>query len=322
MAEIAEILGIPPGTVRSRLHHAHRAMRASSRPTRARQVLEVEPHDRRSRHRTPPGAWLADGPTQVSDHVFADASDACTASDNGPRGASCGRSPACPIVQAALAIAPRSSSLPSADRLSAGPGGVIVGVAVPTASPSPVPTPSPPPLPDGLLHAGDYVMRALPADPMGFTIAAPEGWTGFGGFFIGGPQLSDAPSGIGISVNHDPQVTTDPCDGSVPTPAPASNAPSVDELVTAISARADLQVSGVADAELAGYTGKRLDVQFPTVLACGNHYVFAEPKGLYANGPANRWRLAPRRRGRDGRRRAARLCGDAGRGPCRRRGGD
>jgi RNA polymerase sigma-70 factor (ECF subfamily) len=28
-AEIAEILGIPPGTVRSRLHHAHRAMRAA-----------------------------------------------------------------------------------------------------------------------------------------------------------------------------------------------------------------------------------------------------------------------------------------------------
>ena len=27
--EIAEILGIPPGTARSRLHHAHRAMRAA-----------------------------------------------------------------------------------------------------------------------------------------------------------------------------------------------------------------------------------------------------------------------------------------------------
>jgi RNA polymerase sigma-70 factor (ECF subfamily) len=27
-AEIAETLGIPPGTARSRLHHAHRAMRA------------------------------------------------------------------------------------------------------------------------------------------------------------------------------------------------------------------------------------------------------------------------------------------------------
>jgi RNA polymerase sigma-70 factor (ECF subfamily) len=28
-AEIAEVLGRPPGTIRSRLHHAHRAMRAA-----------------------------------------------------------------------------------------------------------------------------------------------------------------------------------------------------------------------------------------------------------------------------------------------------
>ena len=126
---------------------------------------------------------------------------------------------------------------------------------------------------------------------MAFTIAAPEGWTGFGGFFIGRSPPSGAPSGIGISVNHDPQVTTDPCIGSVPTPAPASNAPSVDGLVAAISARQDLQVSGVTDTVLAGYTGKRLDVQFPSQLACANHYLFAEPKGLYANGPANRWRF-------------------------------
>jgi RNA polymerase sigma-70 factor (ECF subfamily) len=28
-SEIAEVLGVPPGTVRSRLHHAHRAMRAA-----------------------------------------------------------------------------------------------------------------------------------------------------------------------------------------------------------------------------------------------------------------------------------------------------
>jgi RNA polymerase sigma-70 factor, ECF subfamily len=28
-SEIADLLGIPPGTARSRLHHAHRAMRAA-----------------------------------------------------------------------------------------------------------------------------------------------------------------------------------------------------------------------------------------------------------------------------------------------------
>ena len=79
----------------------------------------------------------------------------------------------------------------------------------------------------------------------------------------------------------------------------------------------------MADTVLAGYTGKRLDVQFPTVLACGNHYVFAEPKGLYANGPANRWRVWLL--DVDGETAVVVLldyAGDAGRGPCRRRGGD
>ena len=50
-------------------------------------------------------------------------------------------------------------------------------------------------------------------------------------------------------------------------------------------------MSGVTDTQLAGFTGKRVDLQLPGNLPCGNQYVFAEPKGLYANGPANRWRL-------------------------------
>ena len=38
--EIAEILGIPPGTVRSRLHNAHRAMRAALEADARAQVVE------------------------------------------------------------------------------------------------------------------------------------------------------------------------------------------------------------------------------------------------------------------------------------------
>jgi hypothetical protein len=47
----------------------------------------------------------------------------------------------------------------------------------------------------------------------------------------------------------------------------------------------DLQVSGLTDVTLAGYSGKRLQVQLPATLACSEHYVFAEPQGLYARGP-------------------------------------
>ena len=148
-----------------------------------------------------------------------------------------------------------------------------------------------PPLPDGRLEPRDYVVRVVPDDPMAFTITAPEGWTGYGGFFLGGPQLSDAPGGVGISVSRDPEVVSDPCDSSAHTPSPGSAGPSVDDLVAALSARTDLHVSGVTDTVLAGYTGKRLDLQLPAGSACTNHYVFAEPKGLYSNGPANRWRV-------------------------------
>ena len=164
----------------------------------------------------------------------------------------------------------------------------------PTASPTAAPptaAPTPRSLPDGQLHAGDYVLRALAADPMTFVITAPEGWQGFGGFFLGGPRASGAPDGVGISVNHDPEVVSNPCDASAHTPAPGASPESITDLVAAISARADLQVSGVTDTVLDGYAGKRLDIQFPATLACQTQYVFAEPKGLYANGPANRWRV-------------------------------
>jgi hypothetical protein len=126
---------------------------------------------------------------------------------------------------------------------------------------------------------------------MAFTITAPQGWTGLGGFFLAGPRLSDAPDGVGIAFDRDPQVATDPCDASIHTPPPGATASSVDDLVAALSAREDLQVTGVTDTELAGYSGKRLDLQLPAGLACSDHYVFAEPRGLYANGPANRWRV-------------------------------
>jgi RNA polymerase sigma-70 factor (ECF subfamily) len=42
-SEIAETLGIPPGTARSRLHHAHRAMRAALEADARAQVLGGRP---------------------------------------------------------------------------------------------------------------------------------------------------------------------------------------------------------------------------------------------------------------------------------------
>jgi len=170
------------------------------------------------------------------------------------------------------------------------PSGPDVGGLPVDASPTASPTPAAVPLPYGLLENRDYVAHAVTGDPMAFTITGPEGWTGFGGFFIAGPGTSAAPDGIGISFNHDPEVVTDPCDSSAHTAAPGAEGPSVESLVAALTAREDLQVSGLTDTTLAGYSGKRLDLQLPAEQPC-SWYVFAEPKGLYANGLSNRWRV-------------------------------
>jgi hypothetical protein len=234
--------------------------------------------------------WFADRPTEVSDRVLDSVADRITRQRQRPAVHLPWRDTAMnPLVKVGAAVAAvvliaviGYNLLPASQSQVGGPG--------PSASPS-SPAPSPIALPDGRLGARDYIGRAVTGDPMAFTISAPEGWNGFGGFFIGGPNAdpSGAPNGIGISFNHNPQVVTDPCGAHDEDPALTGQ--SVDDLVAALSAREDLVVSGVTDTTLAGYSGKRLDVQFPTELACVNHYVFAEPKGLYANGPANRWRL-------------------------------
>jgi hypothetical protein len=234
--------------------------------------------------------WFAEHPVDVADRVLADVAGRISRERQRPAWRAPWRDAAMnPLVKVGAAIAAvvliaviGYNLLPASNTPVGGPG--------PTATPS-SPASSPIALPDGRLEARDYIARAVAGDTMAFTITAPEGWSGFGGFFIGGPNTdpSGSPNGIGISFNHDPQVVADPCGPHDEDPTLADQ--SIDDLVTALSAREDLQVSGVTDTTLAGYSGKRLDLQFPAELACSNHYAFAEPKGLYANGPSNRWRV-------------------------------
>jgi hypothetical protein len=165
------------------------------------------------------------------------------------------------------------------------------GAAPPPApTPTPSPSPTPPPLSSGRLEHRDYVARAFTGDHMAFIITVPDGgWSGFGEFFLAGPRGAGYPSGVAISFNHDAQVVADPCAGGV-APTPPID-PTIDNLVAALSAREDLEVSGVTDAELAGYRGTRLDIQLLAMRECTQQYVFAEPQGLYSNGSGNRWRV-------------------------------
>jgi len=234
--------------------------------------------------------WFAEHPVDVADRVLDDVAGRISRERQRPAWRVPWRDAAMnPLVKAGAAVAAvvliaviGYNLLPASESPVGGPG--------PSATPS-SPAPSPLALTSGPLEAGrDYVGRAFDGDPMAFIITAPEGWSGYMEFFMSGPHGSDGPDGVGISFNHDPEVVTDPCDSSIHTAAPGSGSPSVDDLVAELSAREDLGVSGVTDTELAGYSGKRLDLQLPAKQSC-NHYVFAEPKGLYANGPSNRWRV-------------------------------
>jgi len=153
-------------------------------------------------------------------------------------------------------------------------------IALGTASPAPLPIE----LPDGTVAAGDYILRTFPSDPMAFTATIPEGWAGFGGWSI-------FSNNSGIAFLRNPPVVSTPCSPTKDAPPVAAPSGSVDEIVARLSAYTGGQVSAATDVTLAGYSGKRLDIQLPATLACGQHYVFDEPQGLYAQGPSNRWRV-------------------------------
>ncbi len=65
-AAIADILGIPDGTVRSRLHHAHRVMEARSTLRRGPPPPEEPRHDTGPRHGPGPCRLAAPGPDRCS----------------------------------------------------------------------------------------------------------------------------------------------------------------------------------------------------------------------------------------------------------------
>jgi hypothetical protein len=254
--------------------------------------------------------WLADGPIAAPDRIIDSVADRIDRQHQRP----------------AWRLSWRDFHVTSTFKLAAGSLAIlllaVIGVAIvvrpagsnvvgpgrgptpsPSASPAATPTASPIALPEGTLRAGAYVIRAFAGDPLAYVVSVPDGWSGYDGWAVYGPSSYSPPDGIGIAFLHGPAVVADPCDPanaaqasagprSSTSPGGSSAAPDgspVDALVSALIARRDLQVSGLTDVTLAGYSGKRLQVQLPATLACSEHYVFAEPQGLYAQGPANRW---------------------------------
>ena len=74
-SEIAETLGIPPGTARSRLHTPIAPCGPPSRRTPACPSSEVARHDRERDIERLLDRWFADGPTEVADRVIDEVAD-------------------------------------------------------------------------------------------------------------------------------------------------------------------------------------------------------------------------------------------------------
>jgi hypothetical protein len=133
---------------------------------------------------------------------------------------------------------------------------------IPTATPTPTATPSPAgplPLPSsGPIAAGDYVLE-VPNAPVSAAFSVGGGWNS-GGWYIGSANHS-------ISFWTVANVNEDACDwgGTIPDP---EIGPTVDDLVSALDAQANTDMSAATDVVVDGYAGKRVEMTMAEVVTC------------------------------------------------------
>ena len=114
-------------------------------------------------------------------------------------------------------------------------------------------------LPEGLMQRRRLRHAGAAGRPDGLHHRGPGGLDGLRRVLHRrSPRSSDAPSGIGISVNHDPEVTTDPCDGSVPHAGPR-----VERAIRRRPRRGDLSPPGPPGVRRDGHRARRLHGQAP-----------------------------------------------------------
>jgi hypothetical protein len=148
------------------------------------------------------------------------------------------------------------------------------GGPAPTASPSPTPTSTPEPTPE-VLEPGaiepaadaDNPFRLLKAGtyhvdlPMRITFTVPAGW-GQWAYTSERSQLNlVGPNSGEISFEIVENVSADPCTNALLDPPVG---PSVDDLVTALSALEGFTVSPVTNVTVDGYRGKQFTLTAPT----------------------------------------------------------
>jgi len=207
------------------------------------------------------------------------------------------------LAAAAVAVAAVGITfLPRSD------GGFGAPGPTPSPTPSPTPTPSPMAIHSGSLAAGTYVITPFagpsaegmcmpeatgctesPADDsIRLTYSIPEGFEGAdrpSHALIFGPNLE-----TGLIILRGGGLYSDPCHSTPPPDVPVG--PTVDDFVKALVDHPDLDVTTPVDITLAGYTGKKVDLQLPADnSACTDGQFWPFEPGIYAQGPSDRWHL-------------------------------
>ena len=198
---------------------------------------------------------------------------------------------------------PQVTAAPSSEPTNApSPGPTIAPTPEPTVAPTP--TASPRIMPEGDLRPGTYI--AHPAylqgvgNPLSVTFTVPEGWAGLADHLILKGDLLEL---VEIQLRDVSSLNSDACDWSG-TANDVASGTTVDDLVEALVAQTDYEVSDPVDVSIAGYSGKRVDIihAAEAFAAPGSDGNYSAPEcdddqyrilndGIYGQGPDNRWQL-------------------------------
>jgi hypothetical protein len=176
--------------------------------------------------------------------------------------------------------------------------------STPPATAAPTPTPAGPvDLTAGPLPAGTYIAHPFfaPNQSIGFQLALPTGWEAGGP--AGRPPVGVAPTtgfegpdGMSMGFLTVTTLAGDPCRWNEAIDIEVG--PTVDNLVTALTANPGYETNDPADVTLGGFSGKRIDVQVPADLdlaTCsqGQFWVWnlGDGQTIYAQGPEGRFHL-------------------------------
>jgi hypothetical protein len=161
-----------------------------------------------------------------------------------------------------------------------------------TSTPTPTPTATPQPLSNRILEAGTVVAAGLgSSESMSATFTVPDGWEGFAGACVLPITGTVAPDGMGICfLDVIGGLYSDPCHGKSQPDVPVG--PTVEELANALAEQTAYVATTATDVTLAGYSGKRMDLQLPSdVESCDNGEFTPWDGSIHAQGPDNRWHL-------------------------------